>query len=92
VYAPPQHLFYFSRQTLTRMLLRAGFKLESIRPDVKVVRLHYVLHIARGLVDNRAAERVFDSLLHHLPNPRVKLTLWDVMIVSARKQERRSPV
>lgn len=87
MYAPPQHLYYFSRDTLSRMLEAAGFEVVSIGPDKKRVTLQYVLHVVRGLADNAILSRLAAWLEGLHLNLSLQLTLWDVMIVSARKKE-----
>lgn len=80
-YNPPQHLYYFTRKTMTEMAARAGFEVMRIEPDEKVTQLHYILHIARNLVDFRPLEIVFDLLLRLLPDRPVKISLRDNLVV-----------
>jgi SAM-dependent methyltransferase len=85
IYAPPQHLFFFSRRTLSMMLESCGFKVEGIRQDRKVVTLDYILHIAQSLVDQPALERCVKWLRQVAPKASFNLALPDVMVITARK-------
>lgn len=83
IYNPPQHLFYFSRRTMTALSERAGLTVVCVEPDEKITTLHYVLHIARNLVDIRLLSRIFELMMRMLPNLEVRMKLIDNLVVYA---------
>lgn len=85
-YNPPQHLYYFTRRTMIDLAVRAGFDVMAIEPDEKVIQLHYVLHIARNLVDFRPLEVVFGFLQRLLPDRPVRMSLRDNLVVYLRNR------
>lgn len=83
IYNPPQHVYYFSRKTMTAMARRAGLAVEHIEADEKVTTLHYVLHIARNLVDLPFLAWIFERIARVVPNLRVRMKLIDNLVVYA---------
>jgi SAM-dependent methyltransferase len=81
IYNPPQHLYYFTRKTMTRVAEKAGLGVLRIEPDEKVTNVHYVLHIARNLVDLKILTVVFDLLLRLVPDFRIRMKLIDNLVV-----------
>ena len=81
IYNPPQHLFYFSRTSMTRMAIASGLRVLRIEPDEKVTTLHYVLHIARNLVDIPFLAKMFEFIMRVLPDWRVRMKLIDNLVV-----------
>ncbi|MHB2016888.1 MAG: class I SAM-dependent methyltransferase [Candidatus Xenobia bacterium] len=85
MYAPPQHLYYFTRRTLTELLRGCGYTVRQVACDAKVVTTHYVLHVAGGLVDQPVVESLVRLAKMGIPNRSIHLTLPDVMVVYAQK-------
>ena len=83
IYNPPQHLYYFSRKTMTAMAERAGLRVVRVEPDLKVTTLHYVLHIAKNLVDIPLLARIFELVMRLVPNLQVRMKLIDNLVVYA---------
>lgn len=84
MYNPPQHLYFFSRPTLTAMLEACGFEVLGVQADQKTTTLHYVLHIAGNLVDLPLAADTAQALNRTLPNLPITLRLVDNLVVFAR--------
>lgn len=83
IYNPPQHLYYFSRATMAALAEQAGFVVLRTEPDEKVTNLHYVLHIARNLVDLPFLARIFEFMMRIVPNIRLRMKLIDNLVVYA---------
>lgn len=83
IYNPPQHLYYFSRKTMTAVAERAGLRVLRVEADEKVTTLHYVLHIAKNLVDIPILAHIFDLVMRVVPNLQVRMKLIDNLVVYA---------
>lgn len=83
IYNPPQHLYYFSRKTMTALAEQAGLRVLRVEADEKVTTLHYVLHIAKNLVDIPILARIFDLVMRLVPNLQVRMKLIDNLVVYA---------
>lgn len=85
-FSPPQHLFFFSRSTLTTLLQQAGFEVLAIHPKGKWISLRYLLNLMKQIHHNPFAAylypRVKDSLVGKVP---LYLNLFDNIIVYARQ-------
>ena len=86
-YAPPQHLFYFSKTTIKRLLKQAGFKVLDIKRQGKWLSLRYILHLARTSGGSKLANFLYKTVsrnsLGKLP---LYIKLWDNIVVFARKE------
>lgn len=87
IYNPPQHLYYFSRKTMTSLARAAGYAITRVEADEKVTNVHYVLYIARNLVDLPILARLFELLARYVPNFRVRMRLCDNLVVYATPAE-----
>lgn len=85
-YIPPQHLFFFSRSTLSTILGQAGFKpLEWFRID-KWLSTRYVFHLARTTGESRIANALYPLINKSaLGSLSLYLPIRDNMVVIARK-------
>lgn len=85
-YIPPQHLFFFSRKTLSTLLDRAGFEpVEWFRID-KWLSTRYVFHLARTTGESRIANALYPLINKStLGNLSLYLPVRDNMVVIARK-------
>jgi len=72
LYAPPHHLFYFSLDTLSKLLLKGGFDIFEVEP----IQTYSPIHSHRAI-------RYFDksSLIRQLLKP----LFADVLLILARK-------
>lgn len=86
-YNPPQHLFFFTKSTLTKLLHDAGFTPTRWFSMGKWVRLGYVLHLAATTADVPWMSGIHTALrntgITDLP---LYLTLGDNMVVVAKKR------
>lgn len=79
---PPTHLFYFSKNTITRLLNQHGFKVISIRyPGVyrSLKQIVWSLFFA-----NRVYPDYFEKIINKIDFP-VYINTFDIMMVVARK-------
>ncbi|MDI6735930.1 MAG: class I SAM-dependent methyltransferase [bacterium] len=83
---PPQHIYYFSQETIKKLLEKTGFEVIEIKYWGKVMTLTHFVRRLRFLFKNK--------LLYHLFNPfgtsslgrmSIELNLFDIMTVFARK-------
>lgn len=82
---PPTHLHYFSTDTMTRMLDRAGFDVvrvthPGVSRDLRSIA-HFILALRLGWV--KAYERIAKW---RLLNMSLTMNLWDIMFVVAKKR------
>jgi len=86
-YNPPQHLFFYSKSSLTRLLHEAGFTPVRWFGMGKWVRLGYVLHLAATTMDFPWMLKVEEAVRRmgfvHIP---LYLPLGDNMVVVAKKE------
>lgn len=84
-FAPPQHLYFFSRRTITELLNQAGFEVIKITHEGKYISLRYLFHMLRY-----ANIPLFGDLLHNIiGNSKIgelsiMFKLYDNMIIFAR--------
>lgn len=79
LYNPPQHLSYFSPQTITQLLTEIGYKKIKITHPFSYYSFSYLLHKLNNLYLKK--ERVL-NLANKLVFP---VNLWDIMMVEAIK-------
>lgn len=86
-YIPPQHLFFFNRETITETLKRAGLVPVTFFRIGKWLSLSYVLHLAQTTGESRVAA-LLTRLTHifHLGPLPLYLPMGDNMVVIARKK------
>jgi len=77
---PPQHLFYFSRKTLTALLAKTGFRVVYCARPWKFIPLG----LASYQLGNRVGWRL--SLLESLNSLAIPVNLFDTIHVIARKE------
>lgn len=84
-YAPPQHLYFFSKKTLTEILEKAGFKVFKIEKEGKYVSLRYILHMTQymniPLLGDFLSQAIRNTALSRIT---VLIKLFDNMVVFAR--------
>ncbi len=81
---PPQHISYFSVDTITRLLQECGFEVVQVRHQGKRVSLGFIWFIMCYLLGARNARP--PKCLGGLMRRSVSLNLYDVMYVSALKR------
>jgi len=88
-YVPPQHLFFFSKDTLTRLFFSVGLTPIKWFRVGKWLSLSYVLHLARTTGESKLARRLYpifrNTWLGKIP---LYLPVQDNMVVIARKTRR----
>lgn len=77
---PPQHLFYFSRRTLTRLLENKGFRVVSCVRPWKLIPLGLVAYLV-GIWLNFRLRR-----LEALGSLGIPVNLFDTIRLVARKE------
>jgi 2-polyprenyl-3-methyl-5-hydroxy-6-metoxy-1,4-benzoquinol methylase len=86
-YNPPQHIFYFNRKNITRVLNESGFEVIDITTTGKWLSLPYIFHLAETVGENKLAKflspLVTNTPLSHLA---LYLKLHDNMVVFAKKR------
>jgi SAM-dependent methyltransferase len=85
--SPPMHLFYFSVQTLTRLLERAGFRVMSVRHGGRSMSVQFILQRLHYISSNSlysALLRLVEGRV--LGRALVPVNLGDVMTIYARKE------
>ncbi len=75
MFVPPLHVYYYSRETITRLLERYGFEVLSITADSKYQNLNSIFQYAFGIKKEL------------LPSFPVKVNMGDIMQVIARKRK-----
>ncbi len=85
-FIPPQHLFFFSRFTLTKLLNQIGFQVIGIDYKGKWISLRYLLNLMKQIQKNPLASALY-PLVTHNPIGKIPLylNLFDNMIVYAKK-------
>lgn len=86
-YIPPQHLFFFDKITLAKILELSGLKAVVWSQIGKWLSLRYVMHLARTTGESKFAEFLF-PIIHKLKIDSMPLYLpiRDNMIVIAQKK------
>lgn len=86
-FAPPQHLFFYSRETLEKMLSKGGFAVTEVKKKGKWVSLRYLFHMMRfvnlGWLGDALSQTLGRTFLGRVP------FYWfsgDNMLVFARKR------
>ncbi len=91
IYNPPQHLYFFSRQSLGYLLALTGFRLSRVLTETKVVSLRYVLHLVRSLSQDGVPSRLVSHVLRLGVNFAFPIWLPDNMVVLAHRMDAPGP-
>lgn len=87
-YIPPQHLFFFNRANLTKLLGQVGFIPTAWFRVGKWLSLRYVLHLGRTTGESKTADMLYrlfgSSKAGRLP---LYMPVQDNMVVIAKKHE-----
>lgn len=85
-FAPPQHLHFFSRKTITDLLNQSGFEVTKIEIDGKWVSLRYLFHMMRYINRDKSANFLYNLTRHNfLGKIPILFKFGDNMIVFAKK-------
>jgi 2-polyprenyl-3-methyl-5-hydroxy-6-metoxy-1,4-benzoquinol methylase len=68
------HLYYFDRRTMRRLLEKAGFRVENVRPHVQRLELDYILF--RGSVLSRPLSTAARAVTRALRLHRAQVPYW----------------
>lgn len=85
IFNPPQHLTFFSRRSLERVLKLAGFRVLKLLTDKKLLSFRYLLHLQISLYGERSTKGIARKLMNSSFNPAIPVYIPDNMIVVARK-------
>lgn len=86
-FIPPQHLFFFDRQNLTRLLGKVGLQPLSWFRVGKWLSLGYVLHLGRTTGESKLASLLYQRLGHTLlARFPLYIPMRDNMVVIAQKK------
>ncbi len=86
-FAPPQHLYFFSRDTLTTLLDKAGFQTVSFIKRGKYVSLRYLLLMTKYMNLGRFSDWLYKLTANSsLGKISIYIKLFDNMVVVARKK------
>lgn len=85
-FAPPQHLHYFSKSTLKKLLNHAGFEIIHTAKWGKWISVRHGLHLSRSINQNKLANFLYplaaQNFLGRIP---LYLNLGDSLTVFAKK-------
>lgn len=86
-YNPPQHLFFFNHDNLTKLLEKKGFEPMAWMRIGKWLSLRYILHLARTGGESGLAEFLYRLVnLFNLGKLPLYMPTYDNMVVIARKK------
>lgn len=86
-YNPPQHLYFFNHDNLTKLLEKKGFEPMAWMRIGKWLSLRYVLHLARTGGESGLAEFLYRLVnLFNLGKLPLYMPIYDNMVVIARKK------
>jgi SAM-dependent methyltransferase len=84
---PPQHLYFYNRHNLTRLLGDCGFESVAWKRIGKWLSLRYVLHLARTGGESRVADYLYRlAVFFDIGKFPLFLPTFDNMVVIAKKQ------
>lgn len=86
IFNPPQHLYFYSRRSIAKLLEKSGLQMIDRRVEWKTMSLRYILYVL-ACVNSNPVTRLLDRLLGRGPAGRlpVRLPLVDNMQVYAVK-------
>lgn len=86
-FAPPQHLYFFSKKTLKEMLTQSGFKVIYVYKEGKYVSLRYILHMTQYMNIPKIGDYLY-KLTANSPIGKIPflVKLFDNMVVFAKKE------
>ncbi|MEW6095222.1 MAG: class I SAM-dependent methyltransferase [bacterium] len=83
---PPQHIYYFSQDTIKKLLEKAGFKVIDIKYCGKAMTLTHFFRRVNFLLKNRFSSYLFRLIeLSPVGRMRIELNFYDIMTVLAKK-------
>lgn len=82
---PPQHLFYFTKQSICRALQDAGFQIEMVSHPGRYVPLSFLAFKSRELLGPLASPIERAIAWSNLGNLRFYINLFDIMTCVAKK-------
>lgn len=87
-YNPPQHIFYFNRDNVQKIVESSGLKVLEIIKSGKWLSLGYVLHLARSVGESKLADKIYPlikgTFIAKIP---LYLKLNDNMVIFAEKEK-----
>jgi hypothetical protein len=81
---PPQHLWFFSPETITALLARQGFRVHTVEHPWKLVPIALIAYQATRFVGGQSLVRRL------MPRGRLPINLFDAMRVIAERVDRDS--
>ncbi|MEW6418480.1 MAG: class I SAM-dependent methyltransferase [Nitrospirota bacterium] len=84
---PPQHLFYFSPQTISVLLKNHGFKIIKISYNGQYTNVGYIVNKLKQLHNKNKLIRLIDLIIKttKINSLNIYLNLYDVMTIYAKK-------
>lgn len=84
---PPQHIFYFNKPLIRKILSDAGFEVVKISTAGKWLSLAYIFHLAETVGENKLAQFISPIIMKTpLSNLALYLKVYDNMVVFAKKR------
>lgn len=85
-FAPPQHLYFFSRETLSKILAQAEYKVIKITKEGKYLSARYILHMTQYINLSKIGD-ILSRFILKTPIGKISVfvKLFDNMVIYAEK-------
>ncbi len=83
---PPAHLFYFSEETITKLLEQNNFKVLDIKYIGKQMELRWILFKIADTFNNKVLFKLYEYIRHTwVGKLRFNINFYDIMTITAQK-------